>query len=578
MHDSLLLIMLERLSIIAILAFFLSKASFFKNILYNAKVTKKDLILAILIFAGIGILGTYTGVPTKDAIANSRVIGPMVGGLIGGPIVGFFAGLIAGLHRLTLGGFTATTCAVSTALEGLLGGLIRKYYKGEYVPWELAFFAGVLGEGMQMGIILLFSKPYPKALDLVNDIGMPMTVTNAIGVAVFMMIVKSVFDEKENISATLAKLSLDIANKTLPFLRNGLNEISAINAAKIIYESTDLDAVAITNTDKILAHIGVGDDHHKSGMPIQTNATKNTLLNGEINIATTKEEIGCSIKDCPLNSVVIVPLKCFDKLVGTLKLYRSRKKVSRRVISNTDIELAKGLAQLISYQIEIAQVEEQKKLATQAKLIALASQMNPHFLFNTLNAVISFIRTNPQVAREMLINLSEYLRYNLKNIGTFITIAKELEIVKSYLYIEKARFGNKIEIEEEIDESLLEEKIPAFVLQPLVENAIVHSISKINTKLVLKIKIQRIKEYIQFYVTDNGPGIKQEKLQKIFTANNQITSEQESENGLGIGIKNVNERLVSIFGKDAYLHINTKEGKGTIVHFKMPKSSLLQNV
>ncbi|MGC8705919.1 MAG: LytS/YhcK type 5TM receptor domain-containing protein, partial [Desulfurella sp.] len=137
MINSLLLTMFERLSIIAILAFFLSKASFFKNILYNAKVKKTDLLLAILIFAGIGILGTYTGVPIKDAIANSRVIGPMVGGLIGGPIVGFGAGLIAGLHRLTLGGFTATTCGISTALEGLLGGLIRKYYKGEYIPWEL---------------------------------------------------------------------------------------------------------------------------------------------------------------------------------------------------------------------------------------------------------------------------------------------------------------------------------------------------------------------------------------------------------------------------------------------------------
>ncbi|SDC26376.1 two-component system, LytT family, sensor histidine kinase LytS [Desulfurella multipotens] len=572
MINSLLLTMFERLSIIAILAFFLSKASFFKNILYNAKVKKTDLLLAILIFAGIGILGTYTGVPIKDAIANSRVIGPMVGGLIGGPIVGFGAGLIAGLHRLTLGGFTATTCGISTALEGLLGGLIRKYYKGEYIPWELAFFAGVLGESMQMGVILLFAKPYSKALDLVNDIGMPMTVTNAIGITVFMMIVKSVLDEKENISAALAKLSLEIANKTLPFLRNGLNEVSAYNTAKIIYESTDLDAVALTDTSKILAHVGVGDDHHKSSMPIQTSATKNSILNGEINIAMTKEEIGCSIKTCQLNSVVIVPLKCFNNTIGTLKLYRAKKKVNRKVISSTDIELAKGLAQLISYQIEIAQVEEQKKLASQAKLIALASQMNPHFLFNTLNTVISFIRTNPQLAREILINLSEYLRYNLKNIGSFITIEKELEIIKSYLYIEKARFGSKIEIKEEIDESLLNEKIPAFILQPLVENSIKHSMPLITSKLVLTIKIKREDSYIHFSVTDNGPGINQEKLQHLFDTH--YKSDIQSQNSAGIGIKNVNERLVSIFGNISRLHINTREGKGTNVHFLMPLAEI----
>lgn len=527
--------------------------------------TKKDFVLAILIFAVIGILGTYTGVPIKDAIANSHVIGPMVGGLVGGPIVGLGAGLIAGLHRLTLGGFTASACALSTVLEGLLGGLIRKYYKGEYISWELGFFTGVFGEAMQMGIILIFAKPYPKALDLVNEIGIPMVATNAIGITVFMMIIKSVFDEKESISASLAKLSLDIANKTLPFLKNGLNEISAISTAKVIFESTDLDSVAITDTDKILAHVGARDDHHKCNMSIMTNATKNILASTTINIAVSKEEIGCANEACPLNSVIIVPLKCFDKLVGTLKLYRAKKKMSRKIISNTDIELAKGLAQLFSYQIEIAQVEEQRKLAAQAKLIALQSQMNPHFLFNTLNTVISCIRTNPNVAREVLVNLSEYLCYNLKNIGTFITIAKELEIVSAYLYIEKMRFGEKLEFEQEIDDDILNINIPSFILQPLVENAVKYSLALMNSKLTLKIKVKDAKDLIEFYIKDNGPGIKEDLLEQV------LKSKYESKSGVGIGIKNVNERLVSLFGKNASLNINTKEGFGTEFFLPFPR-------
>ncbi|EMT38674.1 two-component system, LytT family, sensor histidine kinase LytS [Thermoanaerobacter thermohydrosulfuricus] len=562
----LLIILAERFSIIALLAFVLSKAEFFKKIIYNSRVTKKDLLLTMVIFGVIGIAGTYVGVPIKDAIANSRVVGPMVAGLIGGPLVGLGAGLIAGVHRFFLGGFTAMSCGVSTILEGFSGGLIRKYYKGEHVPWELAFVAGFIGEAVQMLIILTTAKPFSQALELVDIIGLPMMIVNATGIAIFMIIIKSVFDEKEQISAMQAKIALEIASKTLPYLRKGLNEESAQKTAEIIYNSTNVSAVTLTDKKKILAHVGIASDHHKPGTPVLTKATKEVLKTRKIRIAKSKEEIGCSHEDCPLSSAVIVPLFKYDKVVGTLKLYKGGNKSRNNVISNTEIELAKGLGHLISYQLEIADAEYQRKLATEAKLNALQAQINPHFLFNALNTVISFIRTKPDEARALLINLSEYFRHNLKNVGKYVTIEQELNNINAYLYIEKARFGDKLNIEQDIDESVLSYYMPSFTLQPIVENAVKHGILPKGDGGTIKIKIKDKVDYISFCVEDDGIGIKQEDQQNLLR--------KGFGNGAGIGLYNVNERLTTIFCKECSLVVKSEEKIGTKVSFKIPKSYL----
>jgi two-component system sensor histidine kinase LytS len=557
------LILAERFSIIALLAFILSKAEFFKKIIYDNSTSKKDLFITMIIFGVIGISGTYIGVPIKGAIANTRAVGPMVAGLTGGPIVGLGAGLIAGIHRFFLGGFTAIPCGISTILEGFMCGLIRKYYKSKFISWKLSFIIGFIGETLQMLIILATAKPFSKALELIKLIGLPMIIVNAIGITIFIIIIKSVFDEKEKISAIQAKIALEIATKTLPYLRKGLNKESAQKVAEIIYDSTNVSAVAITDKKEILAHVGTASDHHKSGIPILTQATKEAIKNNKMCIVKTKKEIGCPHKDCLLTSVVIVPLFKYNKLIGTLKLYKGGNKFRNNTISNTEIELAKGLSHLMSYQIEIADAEYHKKLAAEAKLSALQSQINPHFLFNALNTVISFIRTKPDEARELLINLSEYFRHNLKNIGKYISISQELNNLNAYLYIEKARFGNKLHIEQDIDESVLLYQIPSFILQPIVENSIKHGILYKSEGGKILIKIKEEESYIFFYVEDNGIGIKPEKQKKLL--------KQGFINGAGIGLYNINERLITLFGPESSLNIESQQNVGTKVFYKVPK-------
>ncbi|MBE0069721.1 LytS/YhcK type 5TM receptor domain-containing protein [Thermoanaerobacterium thermosaccharolyticum] len=543
---NLLILLAERFSMIGLLAFILSKANFFKKVISN-NVSYKDLSILIIIFSLIGIIGTYVGIPINGAIANSRVVGPMIAGLLGGPFIGFLVGFIAGLHRFLIGGFTALSCGISTTIEGLIGGIIKKYYKNT-VDWKIAFLAGIIGETLQMILILTISRPFSSALSLVKVIGLPMILVNSSGIAVFMLIIKSVFDEIDIIESRQAKIMLDITSKTIPYIRSGLNKDTAKVVSEIIYESINVDAVAITDRKTVLAYIGLDDVQDKC--QFLKKAEINAFRFKKVYVENNKRGLG-------LLSSVTAPLYCYDELVGTLKLFRKNK-----FVNSTDIEVAKGLSNLISNQLEIADAENQKRIANEMKFNALQAQINPHFLFNALNTVISFIQYNPDGASKLLITLSEYLRNNLRYAGKWITIYKEIENIDAYLFIEKARFGDKINVAKDIDEDLLNMYIPALLIQPIVENAVKHGILPKDNGGTVTIKIKDNNDFIRFSVEDDGEGIDNEMLDRILRDGYGTN--------MGIGLHNVYERIQSIH-RGAFFKIESKKGHGTKVIFDFPK-------
>ena len=376
--------LMERLGIFAIAFIFLMRFDVVKKFLMG-KASRYEKLALSVVFGVFGIAGTYMGVPVQNAIANSRVVGVALGGILGGPLVGFAAGVIAGGHRflIDIGGFTALSCGIATMAEGIVGGLL--YAKLKKRPFDplAAFLTGCAVEVLQMVIILLFSRPFDAAVNLVNIIGFPMIIVNSIGLALFVELISGVSSEQERIAASQAQTALKIALRTLPFLRSGLNHQSASEASRIILEMTDLDAVAITDESKILAHKGIAEDHHKPGMSFLTTATKNALIEGKISISMSKEEIGCRNPVCKLGSAIIVPLQRGTKTIGTLKLYRLKE----NGISPLDTELANGLAHLFSNQLELAEIENQRKLLNDAEIKALQAQINPHFLFNAINTI-----------------------------------------------------------------------------------------------------------------------------------------------------------------------------------------------
>jgi two-component system LytT family sensor kinase len=231
----------------------------------------------------------------------------------------------------------------------------------------------------------------------------------------------------------------------------------------------------------------------------------------------------------------VVPLKEGEDIIGTLKLYYAKE----NGISYTNEKLAVGLSQIISTQLEISKVGKLKELATKSEIKALQAQINPHFLFNALNTIVSFLRTDPNSARELIVNLSTYLRHNIEEISTFVDISKELQQVKAYVEIEKARFGDKLNVIYDIDEDI-QIKIPSLIIQPIVENSIKHGILKGSGYGNVNIQVKRIDENnITIIIQDDGIGIPQNIIDSVYAG----TLKENK-----IGISNVDSRLKYIYG------------------------------
>ncbi len=202
-------------------------------------------------------------------------------------------------------------------------------------------------------------------------------------------------------------------------------------------------------------------------------------------------------------------------------------------------------------------LEIQQVLLSEARLAALTRQINPHFLFNTLNSVSSLIRTNPEQARTMVYKLSTILRRLLRKQENLSSMREELGFIEDYLAIEMVRFGEKLKFEKPIDPKPIEMFIPNMVLKPVVENSIKHGLGPKVQGGVIRLSSQTSGGRLLIIVEDDGVGIPEEKLKNLF--------EQ------GIGVSNVNERLKVLYGTDFRLSIHSIEGKGTKTEIEIPQ-------
>jgi len=544
----------KEMAVFLAIAYLLTKTPIFKVII-SKSFAKRDYIILYFVFTFMSIIGTYFGIPVHGAIANNRVIGAALAGLIGGPALGFSVGFTAGVHRYFIGGFTGFACGLSTTIEGLLAGFVQLYFvrKGKYErvfdPF-VAFYTTFAAEVLQMIIILLIARPITDAVELVKLIALPMILSNSIGTALIMSIFRDQKYNYDKIGSVYSKKALKIARKILGYLKENLDSESAAAIAEIIRKETGVAAVAITDRVKVLAFKGVGEDHHLAGMNIASDITKKAINKNEIIFLDgIEEQYHCVVNsECKLTSVLVVPMSIRDEVIGAIKLYEQKNKYFNKI----NIALGQGIAELVSNQLIIARYEQQKNLLTQAELKLIQAQINPHFLFNTINTIIAISRNNAEKARNLLLDLSNYFRKNLKRKDDVSTIKEELEHVESYLRIEKARFQDKLEVFSEIDESLLNYKIPIFTIQPIVENAIKHGISKILDKGKVKISIFRNNGNIQINIEDNGGFYSKPK------------------HGDGLGINIVNNRIKNLMGKDYGIKIISEPGVRTVASITLP--------
>ena len=526
--------LLEKSSLTIVLFIIITKIQGFKYIFQKENYKLKDLFIISLIFTALAILGTYNGINVQGSLANTRIIAIVSGGVLFGPLVGITSGIISGFHRYItdIGGITAFPCFISSIFAGLLSGFFYKKISSKY-KWIYGIACGVISESFSMCLIYLLSKPHNIAIGIIKKIYIPMIV-GQISIGFLISIVDAIKKEKEEVAAMQSKLALDIANKTLPYFRS-INEKSLEKICRIIRDKIKSDAVSITDRNEVLAYVGVGEEAFKSPHTEISNITRCSIRENKILNIQVKEEESSISEKVNLKTAMIIQLIDSKGVIGTLKIYYTKK----YDMSHSKKSLAIGLSQIISTLMEISKIEKIEKEKKKAEIKALQRQINPHFLFNALNTITSFIRINPDKARNLIINLSTYMRYNLEVNDNLIDINKELEQVKAYVEIEKARFGDKLTVLYNIDDNI-DAKIPSLIIQPLVENAIIHGIRKNGGCGTVVIGVKKEDGYTKVWVENDGITIDFDIIERVYSG-------KMPENK--IGLYNVHLRLKLIYGQ-----------------------------
>jgi len=269
----------------------------------------------------------------------------------------------------------------------------------------------------------------------------------------------------------------------------------------------------MTDTQRILGFAGTGDEHHEAGGPILTAATREVLAQNEARTVRTKEEIQCPNRRCPLVAAIVLPLQIRGAPVGTLKFYYT----SSRRLNETQLAMAEGLAHLLSTQLELSELDRQIELACRMELKALQAQINPHFLFNTINTIASLIRTDAPEARELLRDFAGFYRQTLETGDELIPLERELEYVRAYFRFEKARFAERVELVEDVPRSHASLPVPAFIVQPLVENSIRHGMRP-DAVLHVRVSSRDGGGQVVLTVSDDGIGMSENEVGKVLTA------------------------------------------------------------
>lgn len=342
--------------------------------------------------------------------------------------------------------------------------------------------------------------------------------------------------------------ALHAAAATLPHLRHGLDEESATHAAPRLRTLVDAQALALCDTEYVLAFDGAGADHHRTG---------DTEIAGIAASAPDRlhvePRLACPQPGCPLAAAVVAPILVGELVVGALMAFYP----SGGRVRPEDTRVVQECAALVGAQVALAELEAQSERLAEAELRALRAQISPHFIYNALAAIASHIHSDPEEARELLTDFADFTRYAFRGQRPYVTLADELTYVEKYLRLEQARFGERLTVRIEVAPEVLQAVVPVLSLQPLVENAVRHGLEAQGGHGRLEIVGRDLGADVELRVSDDGPGMA------------DAAAVLDGQAG-GIGISNVQQRLRQSFGPGYGLQIDSSAA-GTEVVMTLPK-------
>ena len=338
-----------------------------------------------------------------------------------------------------------------------------------------------------------------------------------------------------------------------PSLREGLSPSSASFALPYLRQLLDTCALTMTdNRGNTLAWDGAADQHE----PDVRSLADQVISTGRQQMLS-HSSIVCERGDCPVRGIVVVPLESDGAIVGTLGAVTDRR--PGPVILRATAEVAR----YVSSQLELAELEESRARLNRAEVRALRAQICPHFVYNALTTIASFIRTDPVRARELLIEFADFTRYSFRTAGEYTTLQDELTNIERYVRLEKARFGDRLNIKLQIAPEVLSVVLPFLALQPLVENAVRHGLGSKPNGGTITITAENAGNECVIIVEDDGIGMDPARLHEDL--------DDAHQSGAHVGLGNVDDRMRSTFGDDFGLVVDTNIGQGMKITLRVPK-------
>ncbi|MBO4253806.1 sensor histidine kinase [Streptomyces griseorubiginosus] len=346
--------------------------------------------------------------------------------------------------------------------------------------------------------------------------------------------------------------TLHTASLAAPPLRAGLTEETARKSARRLRTLLGTDALCLTDRERVLVWDGVGAHHRGEIME---------RLSGVLETGRGEAfRLRCETPDCPVRWAVVAPFTVDDRAHGALVACAPRE-------SAVLVRAAGEVARWVSVQLELADLDQSRTRLIEAEIKALRAQISPHFIFNSLAVIASFVRTDPERARELLLEFADFTRYSFRRHGDFTTLADELHAIDHYLALVRARFGDRLSVTLQIAPEVLPVTLPFLCLQPLVENAVKHGLegkaATAGGKCHISITAQDAGAEALVVIEDDGVGMDPVLLRRILAG-------EVSPSG-GIGLSNVDDRLRQVYGDDYGLVIETAVGAGMKVTARLPK-------
>lgn len=406
-----------------------------------------------------------------------------------------------------------------------------------------------------------------------------------------------VFVTPDDFSISATDRTLGIASKIFVHTRHGLTPEETLVACQIILPETLASAICITDGHAVVASWGEDSNKCPVGQPVVLETTLHVIESKMPSVFSRSAPPNEKMQFFPrLHAGIAAPLVVRDRCMGTLELFYPR-------LSDIDarqMALATGFADLISTHLASFELERQEDATARMELRALQSQVDPHFLFNTIGTIVSLVRTEPEKARSLLIDFSNYYRQTLSDSDALTTLSNELDQGMRYINLMQARYGEgRLKLITHLDTETLAFRVPPFILQPLLENCIKHAMREAEP-LTIVVSSRRFEDGIKIVVEDDGIGMDERTLEGLFkSAARQETGMGEEGHSLpsvrdlpttadgsikrggGLALSNVLMRIHFFFGEESGIHVRSREGVGTRVGVELlgephePENSML---